>query len=187
MAASAKVNPGDTATAAQYNNLRKDALHAGYYYVDAVGLDDTLPVSEEIVGDAATAVFDSGITSKAYFECQIPPGIDTTLDWLFRIGFDMRNADAGKQVYFQTDYNVIIDTGDTTPASFTATKNEIVSTPDTGETKKIVTLSTIKIDAADLVAGATLVVRFSRLGADANDTNTHDLRMFTMELIQNQP
>lgn len=184
---SAKVSPGDTATAAQYNGLRQDALQAGYYLVDVLCNDDAALISEVIVGDSASVLFDNSKTSIGYFEVQIPQVIDTGQDWLFRMGFDMDSSDAGKQVYMQLDYAVVLDAGDTTPAAYTATKNEIVSTPDTLDTQDVYTFSTIKIDSGDLVAGALLTCKITRLGANGNDTHSGGLRMLTLEMFQIQP
>lgn len=183
---SSTVSPGDTATAAQYNNVREDALQAGYYLVEALSNDDNAIIAETIVGDSAGVLFDNSKTSIGYWEVQIPQMIDTGEDWLLRMGYDMDTADAGKQVYWQLDYAVVDDAGDTTPAAYTATKNEIVSTPNTKETQDVITFSTIKIDAADLVAGALLTCKLSRLGADANDTHGGGLRVLTLEMLQNQ-
>jgi hypothetical protein len=183
---SSKVSPGDTATAAQYNNVREDAMQAGYYLVETLSNDDTLIISEAIVGDAASVLFAAGKSSIGYFEVQIPEMIDTSEDWLFKMGYDMNTSDAGKQVYMQLDYAVIDDAGDTTPAAYTATKNEILTTPDTIETQDVHTFSTIKIDAADLVVGSILTCKITRLGSDGNDTHDGDLRCLTLEMFQNQ-
>lgn len=183
---SSQVSPGDTATAAQYNNVREDALQAGYYLVETLSNDDTSAISEVIVGDSAGVLFDNSKTSIGYWEVQIPEMIDTGEDWLLRVGFDMDTDDAGKQVYLQLDYAVVDNSGDTTPASYTATKNEIISTPDTKETQKVSTLSTIKIDSSDLVAGSLLTCKISRLGANGNDTHGGGMRILTLEMFQNQ-
>lgn len=183
---SSKVSPGDTATASQYNAVREDAMQAAYNLIEVLSNDDVLTISETIVGDAAAVVFAGAKTSIGYFEVQIPQVIDTTEDWIFRLGFDMSSAEVSKAVRMQLDYAVVDDAGDTTPAAYTATKNETVSTPDTAETQEVHDFVTIKIDAVDLTPGSLLTCKFSRLGTDGLDTHGGDLRMLTFELFQNQ-
>jgi len=183
---SSQVIVGQTATASQHNNLREDILASSYYAIEEMGSDDTLTITEQIVGDAATAMFIDGRTSHGYFELRIPDVIDISEDWQIRIAYDMTNADPSETIRLQLSYSVIDDGGDTTPAAYTDTLQETVSTPDTAETLSTVTLSTILIPSTDLIPGALLTCRFSRLGSDAADTHTGDMRLFSLHLIQIQ-
>lgn len=181
---SAKVNVGDVATATQYNLLRKDTMHSGYYNIESVDSDDADAIFSSTVGDAGVAGFYVDMTSVCYFDVQIPPQIDTGVDWSIKIAFDMSTTDAGKAVRLQLDYCAIADAGDTTPSAVTL--NETVSTPNTLETLKVVTLSTIKIPNSALASGKSVTFKFSRLGADALDTHSGDMRLFSIQLIQTQ-
>jgi len=183
MADSSKLTAGLTAEVAQYNGLRKDTLHAGYYNVDSVDSDDILPILVSYVGDAGVAVFAPEATSICYFDVQIPPQIDTGLAWSIKITFDMSTSVAGN-LRLQLDYCAIADAGDTTPTAVTL--NETVAAPATLETLKVVTLSTLQIPNSALAAGKSVTFKLSRLGADALDTHTGDMRLFSIQLIQTQ-
>ena len=181
---SAKVSPGDVAQASQYNNLREDAMQAGHYSINVVSADSTNPTTREDVGDGKAIGFAGSGTSTFLKTIQIPPQIDTTEDWEFKIGFDMDSAEASKAVRFSLDYAVVDDAGDTTQSMTTLA--ETISTEDTAETLQVETLSTILIPSASLVGGSTLVCKFSRLADDGADTHGGKLRMFDMILFQNQ-
>lgn len=182
---SAKVTVGQTAEAAQYNNLRKDSLHAGYYPIEEVDSDDTDTISSEVVGDLAAAGFATAVVSTCYADIQIPPMIDTGVDWSVKIAFDMSTSSASKAVRLQLSYSAIADGGDTTPTS--TVLEETVATPDTLETLKVVTLSTIKIPNSVLASGKAVTLKISRLGDDVLDTHPGKMRLFEMQLIQTQP
>jgi hypothetical protein len=181
---SAKVAVSDTATASQYNNLREDAMQAGYYPIDVVKPDATNGTTSEEVDDARAVGFAGSGSSICYFTIQIPELIDTSEDWEFRLGFDMATAESSKAVRFSLDYAVVDDSGDTTPSMTTLA--ETVNTDNTAETLQVETLATIKIPSASLTAGSTLICKFSRLADHAGDTHTGKLRMFDMQLFQNQ-
>jgi len=181
---SAKVSIGDTATASQYNNSRADALQAGYYPIEEVDGDDTDVITEVIIGDLKAAGFAGSGDSSCYFDVQIPEQIDTGEDWEIKIGFDMSTAEASKAVRLSLDYAAIADAGDTTPTATTVA--ETVTTPDTAETLKVVTLSTIKIPQADLAGGKTVTFKLTRLADNAADTHGGVFRLNELHLFQNQ-
>ena len=181
---SAQVIIGQTAEASQYDGLRKDVMHAGYYPIEDVDNDDVFKVENEIVGDLCAVVFSGLQQATCYWDVQVPPFIDTGEDWELRVAFDMKTSEAAKAARFQLQYASIADGGDTTPAL--TTLEETVSTPNTTEILKTVFLSTIKIPNSVLSAGKQAVFKFSRLGDDPSDTHGGELRMFSVVLIQNQ-
>jgi len=181
---SSKVLIGDTAESFQYNDLRKDVLHAGYYNVENMDMDDSLSIEGDIVGDYAVVKYKPDAVSKGYFDVQIPPHIDLGLDWLVRIGFDMDTAEAAKNVRLQLQYTSVLNTGDTDPAKTTLL--ETVSTPNTGDTLKVITLSTIKIPNTALASGNEVSFMLSRLGSDGADTHGGFFRLFGLQLFQTQ-
>ena len=182
--ASGKVTVGNATKASEYNNLRKDMLHAGYYPIDEVTGDATEPVTEETVGDTTAAGFAGSGTTACFWDMLIPQNIDTSLDWELVIAFDMATAESSKAVRLSLDYAVIDDDGDTTPS--VSTLAETVTTPDAAETLESITLATIKIPAADLVSGSVVTCKLSRLADNAADTHTGIMRLIQAQFIQTQ-
>lgn len=181
---SSKVSPGDTATATQYNNLRADAMQAGFYAINVIVSDATYPITEENVGDITGAGFAGSGTSSCFFDILIPPQIDTGEDWDIIIDFDMDSAESSKAIRLSLDYAVIDDTEDTTPTPTTIA--ETVSTPDAAEILKSVKLSTIKIPSSSLISGSLISCKLSRLADHAGDTHGGKLRILQMQLTQSQ-
>jgi len=185
-ALSSKITIGQTAESSQYNNLRADALSAGYYAVDAMDGDDFEDIGSEIVGDFAAVTFAASGNSRAYFDVVVPPSIDPTLDWNIQIVYDMKTAEVSKDVQLELDYNYVQNAGDPTAAA--ATLLETVSVPDTADTIKILTLATLKIPAADITASGDMIsLRLSRLASDVLDTHGGILRLYELVLFQIQP
>lgn len=182
---SAKVSIGTVAQAEQYNDARADIMSAGYYPIDQMDSDDFYQITEAIVNGKKAAKFNPTLTGIGYFDVQIPPQIDTGVDWIIRIAFDMTTTDASKNVRLQLDYHAISDAGDTTPADITL--NETVACPDTSETLKVMNLATLKIPNSALASGKQMMFKFSRLGADGADTHGGSMRIYAMQLIQIQP
>ncbi len=174
---------GDPTKASEPNDLRGDILSAGYYPINGLSNDDTLPVDAVIVGDAEAVTFNSIGTSHSYFDVQIPKFIDTGEDWEIKIGFDMDTSQVGN-VRLQLEYASIADAGDTTPTLTTLI--ETIAAPATLETLKVLTLATIKIPNADLASGNEVTFKFSRLGGDAADTHGGFFRLFSLQLVQTQ-
>lgn len=183
-AVSVKVLVGDPTKASDLNNVREDVLAAGYYSVAQVDNDDTNPVEGVIVGNSEAVQFSSLGTSTCYFDVGLPKIIDGSEDWEIRIGFDMDATDAGKAIQLELEYGVTADGGDTSPT--TTTVSETVTTPDTSDTYETVVLSTIKIPSASMITGNQISFKLSRLAGHVNDTHGGKLRIFNIELFQNQ-
>lgn len=178
---SANVGVGDTATASQYNNARKDIINRIFEQIQEVDNDTALPVGSVIVGNAEAVTFVDGRTSSCYFDFAIPTEIDTTKDIVFLLDIDMSTTFTGN-ARLSADISVVADAGDTTPTA--TTFNETVACPTALEVLKVLTLSTIKIAAGGFAAGSHVQMKFSRLGADALDTHTGTLRVFNIRAGQ---
>ena len=181
---SSKVIVGSPTLASEYNKLRKDAIAAQYYPINTVDNDDTFLVSNEIVADYSTVLFGGGAKSSCYFDLMLNTGIDTAENLLIAIAFDMHSAQVGKNVYLELEYSVVDEAGDTTAA--VTNLKEVVSVPDTANTLKSLTLSTLFIPLASLTAGSTISMKLSRLGSNVLDTHTGDFRLFELQLYQLQ-
>lgn len=130
-----------------------------------------------------TIGFPNGKTSSCYFQFQLPTSYSNSLDVIMDMLYE--STVGGGNVRWQLESWVIADGGDTTPAtSPTATTNETTAAPASAEILKKITTTSLKVQGSDLSAGALIVCKLSRLGADAADTETGEVQLHTLQLYQ---
>ncbi len=127
--------------------------------------------------------FPNGRTASCWFQFQLPDTYSASTDIIFDL--TLISTIGGGNLRMQLDYWIVADGGDTTPTTNpTGTTNETIAAPAAVETLKKVTTSTLKVPGVDLSAGALVICKLSRLGADGADTATGEMQLATLQAYQ---